>query len=42
MGRCGRILVGFATTCGISSYLHWSWEFESHSWQGVLNTTLCN
>jgi hypothetical protein len=42
MGHCGRMVVGFATTCAISSYLHWSWEFESHSWWGVLNTTLCN
>ena len=21
---------------------HWSYEFESHSWQGVVNTTLCD
>ena len=27
--------------CG-SSYHHWSYEFESRSWRGVLDTTICN
>jgi hypothetical protein len=26
----------------ISAYHHWSCEFESRSWQGVLDTTLCD
>jgi hypothetical protein len=33
-----RMVVGFTTTCVI--YHHKSCEFESHSWQGVLKTTL--
>jgi len=36
-----RMVVEF-TTCAISAYHHYSCEFESHSWQGVLNTTLCD
>jgi hypothetical protein len=28
----GRMVVGFTTTCAISSYHHWSCEFESCSW----------
>jgi len=39
------MVVGFTTTCAISAisaYHHWSCEFESHSWQVVLNTTLCD
>ena len=38
----GRIVVRFATTCAISVYHHWSCEFESRSWRGVFNTTLCD
>ena len=37
-----RMVVEFTNTCVISAYLHLSCEFESHSWQGVLNTTLCD
>ena len=42
-GRHGRdhMVIGFTTTYAISIYHHWSCEFESHSWQGALNTTLC-
>jgi len=38
-GRRGRVrmVVGFTTTCAIKSC-----EFESRSWRGVLNTTLCD
>ena len=44
---CGRsdqdhIVVGFTTTCAISAYHHKSCEFESCSWWGVLDTTLCD
>ena len=35
-----RMVVGFTTTYAISAYHHKSCEFESHSWQGVLDTTL--
>jgi len=37
-GRRGHdhIVVGFTTTCAISAYHHWSCEFESRSWWGVL------
>ena len=43
-GCCGRdrMVVGFTATCAISAYHHSSCEFEPHSWQGVLDTTLCN
>jgi len=37
-GCHGHILVG--TTCAISAYQYLSCEFEPHSWQGVLDTTL--
>jgi len=42
-GRRGRdrMVVGFTTTCTVSTYHHWSCEFESRSWRGVLDTTLC-
>jgi len=33
--------VGFTTTCEISAYLS-RCEFEPHSWQGVLDITLCD
>jgi hypothetical protein len=36
------MVVGFTTTCAISAYHHYSCEFESHSWRGVLETTLCD
>jgi hypothetical protein len=40
-GRRGRehMVVGFRTTCAISPYHHYCCEFETCSWQGVLNTT---
>jgi len=42
LGRRGhdRMVVGFTTTCAISIYHHLRFEFESHSWRGVLDTTL--
>jgi hypothetical protein len=33
-----RMVAGFTTTYAISA----SGEFESHLWQGVLDTTLCD
>ena len=41
-GRCGRgyIVVECTTTYAIRAYHHWSYEFESRSWRGVLDTTL--
>jgi hypothetical protein len=39
-GRHGRLVVAFTTTCAISAYQ--SCEFKSHSWRGVVDTTLCN
>jgi hypothetical protein len=43
-GRRGRdrIVVGFTTTHAISAYHHLRCEFESYSWRGVLDTTLCH
>jgi hypothetical protein len=43
-GRRGhdRMVVGFTTTCAISAYHHYSCEFQPCSWQGVLDTTLCD
>jgi len=40
--RRGRdsMIAGYTSTCVISAYHHWSCEFES--WQGVLDTTLCD
>ena len=32
----------YYSTCAISVYHHWSCEFESCSWRGVLDTTLCD
>ena len=32
----------FTTTYAISTYQHWSCEFESRSWRGVFDTTLCD
>ena len=42
--RCGRdrMVVGFTTTCAISTYHDLSCEFEPHSWRGVPDTTLCD
>jgi len=41
-GRRGRyrMVVGFTTTCAISSNHHLSCEIEFRSWRVVLNTTL--
>jgi hypothetical protein len=36
------MVVRFITTCAISAYHHLSCEFESRSWRGVLDTTLCD
>ena len=43
-GRWGRdrMVVEFTTTCAISDFHQQSSESESHSWQGVLDTTLCD
>jgi hypothetical protein len=43
-GRRGRdsMVVGFSTTCAISVYHQWSCEFQSRSWRGVLDTTVCD
>ena len=35
---CDRMVVGFTTTCAISAY---QLGDEPRSWQGVLDTTLC-
>jgi hypothetical protein len=44
-GRRGRdrirMVAGFPTTCAISAYNNENCEFESRSWWGVLDTTLC-
>ena len=39
--RRDRSVVGFTTASTISVY-HWSCEFESRSWRGVFDTTLCD
>ena len=44
--RCGRdrdrMVIGFSSIYAyISAYHHYCGEFESRSWRGVLNTTLC-
>ena len=36
------MVVGFITTIAISAYHRLSCEFESSSWRGVLDTTLCD
>ena len=33
------MVVGFTTTCALSAYHHLSCEFESSSWQGVLDSS---
>ena len=37
-----RIVVGFTTTYAISAYHHWSCEFETRLWRGLLDTTSCD
>ena len=37
-----RMVVRSTTTYAISADHHWSCEFEPLSWQGVLDTTLCD
>ena len=37
-----RMVVGFIPTYDISVYHHWCWEFETCSWWGIFDTTLCN
>ena len=39
---CDRMVVGFTSTYTVSGYHHESCEFESCSWRGVLDTTLCD
>ena len=43
-GRRGhdRMVVGFTITCAIGAHHHQNCEFESHSWQGIHDTTLCD
>ena len=36
------VLIVFTTTCAISAYHPIICEFEPRSWQGVLDTTLCD
>ena len=36
------MVVGFTTTYAISAYHHYGCEFESRSWRGVLDATLCD
>ena len=37
-----RMAVGCTITYAISAYHHWNCEFESRSWRGALDITLCN
>ena len=37
-----RMVVGFTTTYVNSAYHHYRCEFETRSWRGVLETTLCD
>ena len=43
-GRCDRdhMVVGYTTLSTIYTYHHLRCEFESCSWQDVLDTTLCD
>jgi len=34
--------VGFTTACAISAFHQFRCEFESRSWRGVVDTTLCD
>jgi hypothetical protein len=36
------LVIGFTTTYAVSVYHHQRCEFESSSWRGVLDTTLCD
>jgi hypothetical protein len=36
------MVIGFTTTYASSAYHYKSCEFESRSWRGVLDTTLCD
>ena len=36
------MIVGLTTTYAISDYDHQSSEFESRSWRGLLDATLCD
>jgi hypothetical protein len=40
--KCERMVAEYITTCAISAYHHLSCVFESSSWRGVLDTTLCD
>jgi hypothetical protein len=37
-----RMVVEFTPTCAITVYHQQSYEFETRSWRGVLDTTLCD
>ena len=37
-----RMVGGFTVSYAVSTYRHQSCEFESRSWRGVLDTTLCD
>jgi len=37
-----RMVVRFTTNCVFSTYQRQRGEFESRSWRGVLDTTLCD
>ena len=37
-----RMVVEFTSTCAIGAIHHQRCEFKSHSWRGVLDTTLCD
>jgi len=39
---CDHMVVGFTTTYVISAYHHYRCQFESSSWRGVLDITLCD
>jgi hypothetical protein len=41
-GGRGHDQMLYTTTCSISAYHYKSCEFESYSWQGVLDKTLCD
>ena len=36
-----RMVVRFTTTYAIGAYHHYCCKFESRSWRGVVDTTLC-
>jgi hypothetical protein len=42
LNNSDHIIVGFTTTWAFSTYYHLCCEFESRSWRGVLDTTLCD